>query len=139
MNSTSFRKGLIVLAAAVGGMTAGMIGCCSTRSPRVTVTTAQKTPCDHLPHDNVILVEDNKVSCDEAYVSKAAQNSIDWIAPGHKLEIRFVGITPFEHLICGGSACSAFIPSVEPSDSPYKYEVWVDKVRVLDPNIIIKP
>ena len=122
----------------IGALAAGLVSCCSTRKP-LTTTSARPTPCDHLPHSNVILIQNKQVSCDDAYVSKNNQDTVEWIAPGHRLEIKFTPTNPFEHLICGGDACSAFSAWVEPSDKPYKYEVLLDGERVLDPNVIIKP
>ena len=123
----------------IWSLTAGLIGCCSGRGPKLMTTSVHPTPCDHLAHNNIIVYENHKLTCDDAYVGKTDQNTIEWVAPGHRLRIEFVGENPFENVPCGGSACSAFQIITDRYNVPFKYRVYIDGKMVLDPNVIIKP
>ena len=115
-----------------------VLGCCCTTRPAAWVLHA--TPCTSQPQDHVIEVYAGKVSCDPAYVSRGAQHHIEWFsAKGTRLEIRFPNGSPFRSLTQQkNNVWQGFDIDASPDSPPFKYDVWIDGKKVLDPSVIIK-
>lgn len=131
MNHRSVRKGLIVLAAAVGG------ACCTGRVAEQGRHTP--TSCDHKPKDNVIEVTGSGVSCPDAEIKKN-RDSMTWFSAANtKLKV-IVNDDPFDDLRCSNNECTAYwVKATATLDKPYKYSTFVDGRLTSDPNIIIRP
>jgi hypothetical protein len=116
-----------------------VLGCCCTA--RAPMWMLHPTPCTGQPQDHEIEVFSDHVSCDTAYVSKNAQHHVEWFcAKGMTLEIRFPHGSPFRVLRqTRDNAWQGFDVNVDPTSTPFKYDVYLNGKKVLDPGIIIMP
>jgi hypothetical protein len=130
MRGSGIRKGLVVLAAVVAG------ACCGARAHKFHPDASSE--CDR-EKDHEIEVTRSGVSCENVRILKN-KNSVVWrTALEGRLHVAFDD-NPFSDLECENQECHAYwVHKKLDKETSFKYSVYVNGEKIVDPNVIIKP